>query len=227
MEAIVDPPPGFVYDFAQALKALPVFPLPKTVLFPGAVLPLHIFEPRYRAMIRDCLARHKALAVALIREHTERDVHNHPAIETIAGVGTIVDHVKLADGRYDILVQGQARVRLEELPFVPPYRCARATVLYPALSEPSPHDLVALLSSAATFAADIRNREPSFEFSVPPQSTAGAAADLAAHHLVVDARERQSLLATLDVAERVRRTTQALALQHAVHRGRSGGGPAN
>jgi Lon protease-like protein len=222
----VDPPPGFVYDFAQALKALPVFPLPKTVLFPGAVLPLHIFEPRYRAMIRDCLARHKTLAVALIREHAARDPHNQPAIELVAGVGTIVDHVKLADGRYEILVQGQARVRLDELPFVPPYRRARATVLYPGLSEPSPHDVVALLSSAAAFASDIRSREPSFEFSVPPQSKAATAADLAAHHLVVDAHERQSLLETLDVAERVRRTTRALAVQHAANRVRNGG-PAN
>jgi|SRR5215471_2554281 len=222
----MDPPPGFVYDFAQALKALPVFPLPKTVLFPGAVLPLHIFEPRYRAMIGDCLALHKALAVALIREHGERNPHNHPAIEDVAGVGLIVDHVKLPDGRYDILVHGQARVRLQELPFVPPYRRARATVLYPSLSEPSPHDVVALLTTATAFAADIRAREPSFDFSVPPQTQPATAADLAAHHLVVDARERQTLLETLDVAERVRRTTQALALQHATMR-RRGGGPPN
>jgi ATP-dependent Lon protease len=222
----VDPPPGFVYDFAQDLKALPIFPLPKTVLFPGAVLPLHVFEPRYRAMIRDCLGRHKVLAVALIREHAARDVNNHPVIEPVAGVGLIVDHVKLADGRYDIVVQGQARARLDELPFVPPYRRARATILYPRLREPSPHELVALLSSAATFAADIRSREPAFEFSVPPQSPAATAADLAAYHLVVDARERQSLLETLDVSERVRRTTQALALQHAAMQSTSGG-PAN
>src|SRR6266487_254461 len=115
MSRTVDPPPGFVYDFAQALKALPIFPLPKTVLFPGAVLPLHIFEPRYRAMIGDCLTRDKALAVALIREDAPRDGNNHPAIEPVAGVGLIVDHAKLADGRYDILVHGQARVRLDEL----------------------------------------------------------------------------------------------------------------
>jgi len=219
----MDPPPGFVHDLAQALTALPIFPLPKTVLFPGAVLPLHIFEPRYRAMIRDCLAEHKALAVALIREHGDRDAHDHPAIETVAGVGLIVNHVKLADGRYDILVHGQARVRLEELPFVPPYRRARATVLYPAMSEPSPHDVVALLSSAAAFATDMRKRDPTFEFALPPRSEAAAAADLAAQHLVVDARERQALLETLDVAERVHKTTQALALQHAALRRRRGG----
>jgi ATP-dependent Lon protease len=219
----MDSPPGFAHDLAPALTALPIFPLPKTVLFPGAILPLHIFEPRYRAMIRDCLEQHKALAVALIREQAERDAHDQPAIEAIAGVGLIVNHVKLADGRYDILVHGRARVRLEELPFVPPYRRARATVLRPGAGEPSPHDVVALLSSAAAFATDMRKRDPTFEFALPPHSQPAAAADLAAHHLVVDARERQSLLETLDVAERVHKTTHALALQHAALRRRSGG----
>jgi ATP-dependent Lon protease len=219
----MDPPPGFVDHFAQALEALPIFPLPTTVLFPGALLPLHIFEARYRAMIRDCLALHKTLAVALIRDVGERDAHNQPTIEPIAGVGLIVDHMKLADGRYEILVHGRARVRLEELPFLPPYRRARATVLYPVAAEPTPHELVALIASAAAFAADIRSRDSTFEFCLPPRSKAAAAADLAAHHLVLDARERQALLETLDVSQRVRRTTEALALQHAALHAATGG----
>jgi Lon protease-like protein len=215
--------PTSTRDLAPALDALPIFPLPQTVLFPGALLPLHVFEPRYRAMVKDALATHKAIAVALIREGQPRDAHGHPTIEAITGAGMIIDHVQLPDGRYNILLHGRARVRLEELPFVPPYRRARATLL-PSLPTDAPaRDVTALLASAAAFARDIRTRDPEFDFRIPPHTPAGAAADLAAHHLVLEARERQRILEMLDVAERVRRTTEALAMQHAALQGGTGG----
>ncbi len=209
------PTPSSVRDLAPALDALPIFPLPQTVLFPGALLPLHVFEPRYRAMVKDCLATHKAMAVALISETGERDVHKHPAIEKVAGIGVIIDHVELHDGRYNILLHGRARGRLEELPFVPPYRRARAAILNCPPGDPPQRDVAALLASAAAFAADIRSRDPEFDFRIPPHATPAAACDLAAHHMILDARERQSILETLDVTVRLRRTTEALALQHA------------
>ena len=217
------PPQSTADKILWALDALPIFPLPQTVLFPGALLPLHVFEPRYRALIRDCLESHKVLAVSLIREAGERDAHGHPAIEPVAGLGLIIDHVVLSDGRYNVLLCGKARVLLHELPFVPPYRRARASLLEPHPGAPGVRDLTALLSSAAAFAADIRARDPDFDFRIPPHATAGAAADLAAHHLVLDARERQGILETSDVAARVRRTTEALALQHAALHERTGG----
>jgi Lon protease-like protein len=220
---MTDVPPPSMRDIAAALDVLPVFPLPQTVLFPGALLPLHIFEPRYRTMIKDVLATNKALAIALIRETGERDAHRHPHIEPVAGVGLIIDHAELADGRYNILLRGRARVRLEELPFVPPYRRARATLLHSAPGEPPARDMAALLASAAAFAADIRARDSEFDFRIPPHTPAAAACDLAAHHLVLDARERQSILETLDVAVRVRRTTESLALQHAALQGNTRG----
>lgn len=216
-------PPSALRDLAPALETLPIFPLPQTVLFPGALLPLHVFEPRYRAMVKDCLATQKMMAIALIRERGERDALRHPAIEPVAGVGMIIDHAELPDGRYNILLRGRARVRMDELPFIPPYRRARATLLHAAAGEPDSRELAALLASAAAFAADIRARDPEFDFRIPPHTPAAAAADLAAHHLVLDARERQSILEMLDVPLRVRRTTEALALQHAALQGNARG----
>jgi ATP-dependent Lon protease len=178
-------------------------------------LPLYIFEPRYRTMVKDCLATHQTMAVALIRETGQREPGGHPPIEAVAGLGVIIDHVRLPDGRYNILLCGRSRVRIEELPFVPPFRRARAEVLEPIATEVMQADTTALLASAAAFAADIRARDPEFDFRIPPHASAGAAADLAAHHLVLDARERQALLEELDVGARVRRTAEALALQHA------------
>jgi ATP-dependent Lon protease len=89
--------------------------------------------------------------------------------------------------------------------------------------EATPRDVAALLASAAAFAADIRARDPEFDFRIPPHTVAATACDLAAHHLVLDARERQSILETLDIGLRIRRTTESLALQHAALQGNARG----
>jgi Lon protease-like protein len=210
----VDPPAsGGLRDLAAALPALPLFPLP-AVLFPGALVPLHVFEPRYRAMVRDALEGPRALAVVLITGPDTRDAHGHPQIAAIAGAGTIVDHVELPNGRYNILVRGRARVELSELPFGEvPYRRARATVLAAPPGEASAADVASLVSAATAFAARVRERDRSFELSLPKDAPAGALADLCAHHLVLDLRERQAALETLEVGARVQRVAEVLALQ--------------
>ena len=209
-----NPVSGGLRDITPALSALPLFPLP-TVLFPGALLPLHIFEPRYRAMVRDALDGPRVLAVVLVTDPDRRDAHGHPEIARLAGVGVIVDHAELPSGRFNILVRGRARVHLdEELPFgEKPYRRARASVVTPPPGEVAPADLSSLVSAAAAFTSRVRERDPSFDFSLPKDAPAGLVADLCAHHLVLDARERQAALETLEVGTRVRRVAEVLALQ--------------
>ena len=200
-------------DIAPALDALPLFPLPQTVLFPGCLLPLHVFEPRYRTMIKDVLETHRALAVVLITDPSANPVHGTPEIAPVAGVGTVIDHAELPGGRYNILVRGRARVQLRELPFVPPYRRAAAQILTTPQSEVPAADVSALVSTATAFAAIVRERDTSFEFRLPRDAAPSSLADLCAHHLVLDARQRQEILETLDSAARVRRVAEALAMQ--------------
>jgi ATP-dependent Lon protease len=210
----VDVPPrdGRFRDLAPALAALPLFPL-EAVLFPDAVMPLHVFEPRYRAMVRDALATHRALAVVLVTDPRPIDEHGHPSIAGVATAGTILDHAELPGGRFNILLRGRARVRLDELPFVPPYRRARAEVMEDTGAEPTSNDLSALLSTATSFASLVRARDPSFELRLPRGLSAARMASLCASQLVLDTRERQAILETLDVGERVRRVTEAIAVQ--------------
>jgi ATP-dependent Lon protease len=199
-----------------ALAELPIFPLPQVVLFPRVLMPLHIFEPRYRAMLDDAMRGHRAIAMALIPDPGDLDEHGRPKIATVAGVGIVIEQQALPDGRSNIVLHGQARVQLEELPFIPPYRRARATVLHDRDVPVGADDRAALLAAANAFTSDVARREPRFGFSVPPSLSAGAVADLCAHHLVVDAGVRQALLAELDPAARVRRVTAELAAQHAM-----------
>lgn len=201
-------------DIAPALEELPLFPLPHVVLLPGALLPLHIFEPRYRTMVRDALEGHRAIGVVQIVEPEKRDASGQPIIARVAGVGTIVDHAELPSGRYNIVLRGRARVELAELPFVPPYRRARATVLPSRDENLSSTAIAALISTATTFVSLVRQRDKSFDFRMPKLSEAGSLVDHCAQHLLIDARDRQRALETTSVAERVRLVTETLALQH-------------
>jgi Lon protease-like protein len=110
------------------LEHVPVFPLPETVLFPGVVLPLHIFEQRYRDMVADALASHRSIVVAMVKPGAEW--LSQPPLCDVACVGRIIHAEKLENGRYNILVQGLERVRLvDELPSSRSYRCFRAEVV--------------------------------------------------------------------------------------------------
>jgi ATP-dependent Lon protease len=206
--------PGARSQIEAALEELPLFPLPQVVLFPHAIMPLHVFEPRYRALVKDCLATHKAFALVLIVDGSRTDAHGHPPIAEVAGAGVIVEHQGLPDGRSALLLHGQARVRLEELPFIPPYRRARATLLSDRAEDVPAADRLALLASATAFSSEVQKQDSRFVFRVPSQVSAGALADHCAHHLLVDTVMRQALLAELGPRERVRMVTTELALQH-------------
>lgn len=200
-------------DLEAALDAIPIFPLPQVVLFPEASLPLHVFEPRYRAMLRDALAHHGALVIAQILPG--EDAWGRPRIASIAGGGIIAEHQPLPDGRSNIVVQGRARLRLEELEPEDglPYRRARATILHePNLPVPE-MDRTALVAAATMFASSVKKHDPMFSFKLAPSLDAGRLADLCAFQLVVDASTRQAVLEELDPVKRVRRVVEQLALQ--------------
>jgi Lon protease-like protein len=104
-------------------RRLPLFPLPGVVLLPGTLLPLHIFEPRYRAMVSDALEGDRMIGMALLKPGWERAVEPTP-IYTIGGAGEIVESEDLEDGRYNILLEGRFRYRVLDETRPSPYRLA-------------------------------------------------------------------------------------------------------
>ncbi|HEV2746825.1 MAG TPA: LON peptidase substrate-binding domain-containing protein [Allosphingosinicella sp.] len=97
---------------------VPIFPLPGAVLFPRSQLPLHIFEPRYRSMVRDALAGDRL--IAMIQPRDEREP---PRLFAVGCVGRITASEELADGRYNIVLEGIGRFRLvAEADVTTPYR---------------------------------------------------------------------------------------------------------
>src|SRR6476620_11354711 len=114
----------------EALSALPIFPLPNCVLLPGGLLPLHVFEPRYRELTRDCLAGNQLMAVARLRPGYETSYYGRPPVFERCGVGRIICSEELPDGRFALLLRGVARVQIErEIPAERTYRLVEAGLL--------------------------------------------------------------------------------------------------
>ena len=106
----------------MAASRLAIFPLSGAILFPGLQLPLHIFEPRYRAMVSDALVRDRR--IGMIQPQGAPD---DGGLFAIGCIGRIEDVEALSDGRYNIVLQGEARFRLlRELDVTTPYRQVEA-----------------------------------------------------------------------------------------------------
>ena len=106
------------------LGCLPIFPLPDVQLFPGAVLPLHVFEERYVQLVKDVLqTEDKCLGIPTLKPGYESAYAENPAVYPVMGAGDILAAEERSDGRWNVLVRGVSRVRLlEELPLNELYR---------------------------------------------------------------------------------------------------------
>lgn len=115
---------------------VPIFPLPNAVLMPRHILPLHVFEPRYRAMTHDALTSGRLIGIALLKPGYETKYHTLEAeIHSVVGVGRIRREERLPDGRYNFLLQGLTRARILDENRKLQYRRAR---LEPIAPQPAP-----------------------------------------------------------------------------------------
>jgi Lon protease-like protein len=197
------------------LSELAVFPLPRVVFFPGTQLPLHVFEPRYRAMMRDCISSGRmAMAVTLLKPGYESSYEGRPAMYELCTVGRIEKHEELPDGRYNLVLRGLSRVKLDELPAENLlYRRARADVIdgKRGTDRVSRDSITTLLSTASLVGAAVRRRHPDFSLGVQPDDPPHQIADTLADRLLADPAARQDILETADVPERILKLTGYIA----------------
>ncbi len=107
-------------------ERISLFPLPNVVLFPRMALPLHIFEPRYRAMVRDALRGPRLIGMVLLRGDWRAEYEGRPPIFATGTVGQIVHVDELDDGRFNIVLRGLQSFEIErELPAARDYREAQ------------------------------------------------------------------------------------------------------
>ncbi len=198
-------------ELAVALRCLPMFPLPGVVLFPHALMPLHIFEDRYRSMTRDVLAGRRLIAVSLIVPGERPDAET-PAVQRIAGVGEIVMSHELPDGRFNLVLRGRARIRIdEELDSDRPYRVVAATVL-PDLPVSEQGELAEAAETLRVLVGQLADAIPEggelLRQVVSAQGTPVELVDVVSAALIDDAGLRQRLLETREITKRLERVSR-------------------
>ena len=198
----------------RALVALPIFPLPDTVFFPHTLLPLHVFEPRYRQLTEQVLASHMHIGVVCIDE--SRDDVSVKGVARVSGVGRVVHHERLADGRFHILLQGLARAELvEELPLEGLlYRRATAKLLCPGGEplEPETDAEVQTLRSCYARLLEVCPDTKDVLGDLPLRvQEPRVLADVVCAAILDDVAARQAALEETSVARRLRCANDALA----------------
>ncbi len=195
------------------LTTVPLFPLPNVVLFPRAVLPLHIFEERYKCMTADAMAGRKLIAMALLKPGWEKNYYCKPPIESVVCVGRIISCERLSDGKYNFLLQGQSRATIvTEHDSHTPYRLSDLQPLPepPVMEIDLSNERLRLTSifSDDIFAAASLGRQFLQMLSSPLSTT--DIADLIAFNLFDSPCLKQKLLAEADVHKRIQRVICAL-----------------
>jgi len=199
----------------RQLHRLPIFPLPGAVLLPFALIPLHVFEPRYRKMVRDCQAGTGVLALANIPAEALRERTQPPRVLPVIGAGILARVDPLPGGRSNIVLRGVLRARIvEELPTQEPYRLVRAEPL--AGPEVDPADLTRSAEELRQLVLALCTRRPGAAATALAQMAGnkampGELADAVGAMVIESSHDRQQLLETSSPEERLRRVAQHLA----------------
>jgi Lon protease-like protein len=177
---------------ASLPETIPIFPLESPTLFPNGAFPLHIFEPRYRAMVADALKGNRIIGMVMLQPGHEAEYEGRPPIYPIGCAGLITDYQELPDGRYNIVLGGLVKFRVTGEDNSRPYRLARVTVIPEPLDDrqtaalsDARQRLVELLSALSDRFGDIQ---------LPPGTPDENVVDELAQHMPMQALDRQQLL---------------------------------
>lgn len=186
--------------------------LPGVTLFPNALLPLFIFEPRYRVMLDDALGAGRMLAMAMPRNEEEND------LEEVAGVGLLRACIRNPDGTSNLILQGVSRVRFAGWEQEEPYRIARIESLESMGAEGDDSAELAvqvtrLHALCARFKEQGIELPAQFEAYLSQITNVGVITDLVASTLVADPAVRQELLAELNISKRLAKLIIGLRAQ--------------
>jgi len=180
-------------------RRIPLFPLPGVVLLPGTLLPLHIFEHRYRAMVADALEGDRTIGMAMLKPGRPQE-GALPEIHPVGGAGEIVESEELPDGRYNIILEGRFRYRVLQEALSDPYRTARVEEMQ-SIPIKSPDEEARVTALAARLFASVAG-----QMELPPLPEEPVAPERLASEIAVrlrySAEELQAILEIDQIANR-------------------------
>lgn len=199
-------------------RPVPVFPLPNVVLFPHVTIPLHVFELRYRTMLREVLSSDRHLAMALLRPGWELDYQGSPAFHDVVCLATVGEVAWLPNDCYDLTVRGVARARVTRVAREFPYRAVRLDPL-PEHPHGADDPLVRIeRESMLEVARHLAGAIPA-ELGTPEDLGLETLTNILCTYAPFDPEQKQLLLAEDHVTDRARRVREGIE-----HWRASGGG---
>ena len=199
---------------------IPIFPLPNVVLFPNVFLPLHIFEPRYRAMVADALRGDRIIGMTLLRPGFEKDYDGRPAVYPIGCAGLITHSEPMPDGRFNIVLRGMEKFRIAGEDDSRAYRMAHIDAISEPVADADRTEIRQRRQRLETVLAATIERssgEPRFPPAVPDEDLVNALAQ----YLPLEPLERQALLERDGIAARCRGLIELLEM-HSLTGGQKG-----
>jgi Lon protease-like protein len=181
----------------------PVMVLPSTLLFPNALMPLYIFEPRYREMLQWALEHDRAFCVALRKPGVDDAVKDDDFFHT-AGLGMIRACVTAKDGTSHLMLHGMARVRFDGFTKKKPFRIAKLALIPP--QKAPPEDTAPLVAEIRLLCERFRDQgmTENIETFLFKMEDHDQLADAVAHSLVHEPLRRQEILEEPRLLERLK-----------------------
>ena len=198
---------------------IPIFPLPGTVLFPNVFLPLHIFEPRYRSMVGDALGGDRIIGMVLLRPGFEADYDGRPPVFRVGCAGVITHAERLADGRFNIVLRGLEKFRVNDEDASRPYRLAHVDGITEEVVEADRETLRRQrqrLETVLVAAMERAGTDPRFPPAIPDEDLVNALAQ----YLQLEPLERQALLERDGILPRCRALIDLLEMKSMTSHGR-------
>lgn len=190
-------------------KPMPLFPLDHVTLLPQQVLPLHVFEPRYRQMVEQALDGAGQIAMGIFEgRQWQQEYHGRPPIRPAVCIGQIVQHEKTLDGRYNVLLQGVCRARIVDELVPDGVRLYRSAVLEPVgVEEVDDASLASVRQHLDQVLSEgpltqMAAAEPVLQYVRNDEIPTAAILEVVSFTLVTDNRTKYKLLAEGDAARR-------------------------
>lgn len=183
---------------------IPIMTLPNAILFPQALLPLYIFEPRYRAMLKESLEKQRMFAIAMPGAHTRP--------RNIGGIGIIRACVDRPDGTSNLILQGVSRVRFTHFTQKDPYYVGDIEVL--ETKESNPQDVEKMAAKVVDLVNQLHvggslENDGIIKF-LNELTDYEALADIITYSFIEDVDRKQAILEELDLSKRLRKVALAL-----------------
>ena len=189
---------------------VPIFPLPNAVLFPSVFLPLHIFEPRYRQLVKDALAGDRLIGMVLLRPGWELEYEGQPPVFPVGCAGLVTHAESLPDGRYNIVLRGLQKFRIEDEDAGLPYRRARITTI----RESGPDDAALMRGARQRLESLLAGEKvPDGEAPVPSAMPDEELVNALAQYMDLEPMEKQALLECDGVLARGRSLVELMEMK--------------